>query len=427
MKPSRRTLLFLLMAAAVLLPTLACAMLTAGAVSCTAWWALPVESVLLVLVYRSLFRPLRIIESGMDLLREQDFSSRLRKVSQPEADRLVEIFNDMMDRLKAQNLRMQEQNAFLKQLIDAAPMAVMILNDADLITSANPAARRMLGIDAVPCSLGSLESPLARSVAATGRDSVRTVRLGGRKIYRCSRLHFMDRGWPHPFVLIESMSEEVRQAERTALTRVIRTMAHEVNNSMAGILSTLDTLGSILHDDPSTAPLLPPLQACMTRSEEMTAFIGRFADVVKVPEPTLCLTDYQELVESSQLILQSLCHRCGARLVTDVEASSPLRLDPTLMQQVLVNVVKNAAESAGPGGTVSITAHHHTLTVTDNGPGLAPGADERLFSSLYTTKPQGQGLGLMLVAEILHKHHADFGLRTDSAAPHLTTFTITLP
>lgn len=387
--------------------------------------ALLLEVVLLVVVYRALFRPIKVIAGGMNLLREQDFSSRLCHVGQSEADQVVDMFNSMMDRLKVQNLRMQEQGAFVNKLIDASPMGVMILNDANEVTLANNAACQMLDSSLVGVCLNNLESPLGLAVCRLGVNEVNTVKIGGRDIFRCLRLYFMDRGWQHPFILIERLTEEVRAAEKDALTRVIRTMAHEVNNSMAGILSTIGTVTDIVGNGPGTEPLVESLRACSDRAEALTGFIRDFAEVVKVPEPHLILTDFKELIEPIAILLQGLCSRSGSSLRIDLERSAPLRLDPVLMQQAVVNIVKNAAESAGQGGVVAITANCRTLTVTDDGPGISADAEEHIFTSLYTTKPGGQGLGLMLVSEILGRHRAEFWLRT--IAPRRTVFSMTFP
>ena len=420
MKPLR-SLYFPALCAAVLLPTLACGVLTPWKTASAIAGLL--ELLLLIAVHRMLFKPLRVIEAGMDLLREQDFSSRLRKVGQPDADKVAGMFNYMMDRLRLQNLLIREQHEFLDLLIDASPMGVIILDDEEQITHLNDAARTMLGVD-WPRSFLSLDTPLGAALAQLEQGQVRTLRLSNNEVFRCSRLHFMDRGWQHPFILIDRLTDEVRTAEKQVFTRVIRTMAHEVNNSMAAIMSTLSTVRSIVADTPAAGQLSGPIDACLTRSGELTGFVRRFAEVVKVPEPRLCLTDFMELINSARPILESLCSACGARLITDLDGDvAPLKMDPVLMQQALVNIVKNAAESAAQGGTVTLRASGRTLLVTDNGPGLAPDAADHLFSALYTTKPDGQGLGLLLVAEILNKHSARFSLST---TPPLTTFAITL-
>lgn len=389
--------------------------------------AVGVLLLLLLIVYRQALRPMKVVTRGMDLLREQDFASRLRHVGQKDADRLVDMFNQMMDTLKRERLHVREQNEFLDLLINESPMAVIILDGENRVASANRAAVDMLGVDDL-CgkNFREIDSPLAPECDAVAMRSSRIVRIPGSfDVFRVSRNGFMDSGWLHPFLLIERLTAEIREVERIAYTRVIRMMAHEVNNSVTAINSTLHAIDRAITDTPLAGSVATPLRACAERAEAMTAFIRAFADVVKIPEPNLILTDYMELVQSSLPLLESICALNGATLSVDLAEAAPLRLDPVLMQQVTVNIVKNAAESAGRGGKVTISAVGRTLTVTDNGPGLSPEAASRVFTDVFTTKPSGQGLGLMLVGEILRKHSARFSLKT-SPVDSLTRFSITL-
>ena len=104
--------------------------------------------------YRRIIKPLHIIGNGMELLKEQDFSSRLSRVGQKEADRIVDIFNKMMEQLKNERLHLREQNHFLDLLINASPMGVIMVNLDKEVLSVNPAARKMLGISSLPDIVG---------------------------------------------------------------------------------------------------------------------------------------------------------------------------------------------------------------------------------------------------------------------------------
>ena len=103
--------------------------------------------ILLFVLYQRILKPLYILGNGMDLLNEQDFSSRLGRVGQKETDRIVDVFNRIMDQLKNERLRLREQNHFLDLLIQASPMGVIILNLDKQIISVNPAACKMLRIE----------------------------------------------------------------------------------------------------------------------------------------------------------------------------------------------------------------------------------------------------------------------------------------
>ena len=370
----------------------------------------------LVFLYWKTLRPMHIIQRGMDLVREQDFASRLRHVGQRDADRLVDMFNDMMDKLKQERLRVREQNEFLDLLINESPSGLVLIDNSGNLESANRAAEEILGADPL----------IGKTIKELRMRESRTLKLTDRnEIYRMTRLAFMDRGWERPFVLIDRLTDEIREAERAAHTRVIRMMAHEVNNSVGGISSVLQSIESELAKKPDAERILPPLKACSERADSLIGFIKAYAEVVKIPEPQLILTDYCELVESSLPLLESLCARTGARLTANLDDASPLRLDPVLMQQVMVNIIKNAAENAGADGSVHIEAHGKNLTVSNSGPAIPPEVAERLFTDVISTKPTGLGLGLMLVAEILRKHRAQFSI--SSPAANQTIFRLTLP
>lgn len=179
---------------------------------------------------------MRSISNGIDLLRAQDFSSRLSHVNQREADRIVDMFNRMMTALKEERLRMREQNHFLDLLIGVSPMGIVIL-DGNRIMAANPAASAFLEIgkgDSIAgLSLADLRSQLGKALASLAQGQTETVRLSDSMVYRCSRLSFMDKGFAHPFLLIEKLTEEVMKAEKKSYEKVIRVIAHEVNNTMA--------------------------------------------------------------------------------------------------------------------------------------------------------------------------------------------------
>ena len=147
-----------------------------------------VEGVVLVtilylfLFYRRIIKPLDIIGNGMELLKEQDFSSRLSRVGQKEADRIVDIFNKMMEQLKNERLHLREQNHFLDLLINASPMGVIITSLDEDLSELNPMALKMLGVrleDVQGKKMKEIDSPLAVELANLPKGEKVTVRLNG--------------------------------------------------------------------------------------------------------------------------------------------------------------------------------------------------------------------------------------------------------
>lgn len=389
--------------------------------------------VILFYFYWKVVKPLHSIASGMELLREQDFSSRLAPVGQAEADRIVEMFNRMMDQLKNERLRLREQNHFLDLLINVSPMGVIILTFDEQISMLNTAALRFLGYTSAEELMGKwleeLDTPLAEEVSRLPKDTTDTIRLSDAKIYRCSRLSFVDRGFAHPFVLIESLTTEVVKAEKKAYEKVIRMIAHEVNNTTAGITSTLETVGDALETlEEETGDLREVMQVCVERCLGMSRFITNFANVVKIPEPSLEQVRLNDRVTACRMFMETICRERQITLHNELCAENPkVWMDTALFEQVLVNIIKNAAESIGQGGDIFIrtSVSPVMLEIADTGKGISKEVETKLFSPFFSTKPHGQGIGLIFIREVLTRHGCAFSLRTYSDG--LTRFRISFP
>lgn len=374
--------------------------------------------VYLAIFYQRIVKPLHIIGSGMELLREQDFSSRLSVVGQAEADKVVEVFNKMMEQLKNERLLLREQNHFLDLLIKASPMGVIILDLDDKIQSVNQAALRMLGLeeyDAEGKTFTEIDSPLTEELTQLPLYESKTSRLSDANIYKCTHSSFVDSGFHHSFYLIESLTREVFKAEKKAYEKVIRMIAHEVNNTTAGITSTLDTLDSAFCERKDMEDFSEVLRVSIERCYRMSRFITNFADVVRIPEAQLQRHDLNEVVTSGKRFMETLCLNRQIDIIMELSDTSPsVYLDNTLFEQVLVNIIKNAAESIGENGHIYIRTSDHPvcLEVADTGKGIDKDVESKLFTPFFSSKPNGQGIGLTIIREILRKHHCTFSLRT---------------
>ena len=373
----------------------------------------------LVYFYNKVIKPLNSIAGGMDLLRAQDFSSRLAPVGQQEADRIVQVFNRMMDQLKEERLRLREQNHFLDLLINVSPMGVVILTFDERIAMANKAALAFLGETNEKAILNKtmtqLSSDLAEELSRLPKDATETIRLSDSHIYRCSRLSFVDHGFAHPFFLIESLTSEVMKAEKKAYEKVIRMIAHEVNNTVAGTTSALETIDDALQSMEETDDLREVMKVCIERSFNMSRFITNFANVVKIPEPQTEKVGLNARVEACKIFMENVCQSRNIKLHMELCKENPIvEIDTSLFEQVLINIIKNSAESIDEGGEIVIrtTASPLTLEVCDNGKGISKEIESKLFTPFFSTKPNGQGIGLIFIREILMKHGFCFSLRT---------------
>lgn len=394
-----------------------------------------VEALILVTViylfafYRRIIKPLHIIGNGMELLKEQDFSSRLGRVGQAEADRVVDVFNKMMEQLKNERLHLREQNHLLDLLINASPMGVIILNLDEEVLSVNPAASKIFNGQLVTELVGkrfsAIDSPLAAELTRIPLYGAQTVRLNDANIYKCMHSSFVDRGFHHRFYLVETLTQEVFKAEKKAYEKVIRMIAHEVNNTTAGITSTLDTLESTFSGMEEMEDICEVLRVSIERCYSMSHFITNFADVVRIPEPQLRLQDLNVVVFSCKRFMETVCLNRHIEIVMELSEVSPrVEIDNALFEQVLVNIIKNAAESIDHDGKIYIRTSRNPacLEIADTGKGIDKETEAKLFSPFFSTKPNGQGIGLIFIREVLQKQNCTFSLRT--YADGLTRFRI---
>lgn len=413
--------IYILLMAILIIAVVVCAVGEAG----TVWIVGLCVALLLVtaLLAQAVHSPLKAVQNGMYLLREQDFSSRLRPIGQADADMVVEVYNSVIDSMRAERLKNLEQNRFLSQVVDASPLGVAICDFDGRIVQTNRAWEKM-------------QSPrLAKAIDSISDGTTGTVRVADSLIVRISRLWFMDKGFRRRFILVEKLTDEIVAAEKQMFNTIVRTIGHEVNNSLGSVMSVLESLEEMHAGDPLTADAIT---SCSASCANLVGFVRGYADIVKLPAPVPEQVDLHEWLMRLRPTLQALVAGRGITLEMNLgEGEAPSRIDPMLMERVLVNIVKNAAESIGDEKkgviTVSLAAVTepdtpacHLLSVTDNGKGISPETSKKLFTPFFSTKNPDRGLGLMLVTDILRAHRSRFSLST-SPETSLTTFSFTLP
>lgn len=381
-----------------------------------------------IILLKGILLPTRVVNRGMELIKCQDFNNRLVKVGEANSDRIVAMFNDIIDKLRAERLNNREQEGLLRLLIEASPMGVMMLDFDGYITLVNKSFFRITGLpeqelkDKKPDDLDSelLEEMMKISLGETGM-----IRRGNLNMYRCYHLNFIQNGFKRHFYLIESLTEEIMRAERAAYEKVIRIISHEVNNTIGGVQSVLE----ILKDNAEDNDTVEVIESCSLRCEKMGSFISSYADIVKMPEPVMKDLDLNKEVE---LLVPFLSQMAGSSIRLHCETSGnnlKIRGDSGLLQQVVINIIKNACESIETTGNIWIKTGKEKgfpfLKIYNDGAPLDTDALNNIFSPFYSTKKNGKGIGLMLVKEILGRHKADYGLQTETNG--LTVFHIHFP
>lgn len=400
-------------------------------------WLLAVEGVFIVSLYagmrliRQLFNTIELINTGAQFIQDSDFTSRFSEVGQPELDRLIVVYNHMADHLREERTRMQEQNYFLDKILTASPSGVITLDFDGRIAMVNPVAREMLQTTAADLfgkRLTELNSAFASTLSEINLGEAQMIPLTGRRRVKCWRSQFLDRGFTRDFFLIEELTEELRQAEKTAYEKIIRVMSHEVNNSVGSANSLLHSClhytGQLSEED--RHDFENALRVVIGRTDQLNLFMRNFADVFRLPLPNLQPCDLPKLVEGVALLFKAelgkrkIDLRFERQMIFD-----PVSVDRSQMEQVFVNLLKNAMEAIGEEGSITIRFGQRNgkrfIVIEDTGCGISPSVKANLFTPFYSTKGNGQGIGLTLVQEILDGHGFEFSLESQPGQPTLFT------
>jgi two-component system nitrogen regulation sensor histidine kinase NtrY len=419
-----KLLLFLLPLYAVLLTLAAQVRTTNTLLFITCELVLLGSLVLAWQLYQGFVRPVRLIEAGTAALQAQDFSLKFTPVGQPELDQLIGVYNHMLEALRQERVSQHEQSVLLERLVQASPAGILILDFDQHITSANAAAARALGQPAaslVGQGVGSLPAPWGPALAALPVGQPQPIRLPSGQTYRAAAAHFLDRGFQRRFVVLEDLTHEIRVQEKQTYEQLIRLMSHEVNNSIGAVNSLLDSFRYYAPQLAAAdqADYAQGLAVSIARNTQLAEFIANYARLVRLPPPTPHPTDVHALLRDLGQLLKAQSTAQGIAWHWQLAHEGPLMVDADSQQltQALLNVAKNALEAIGPAGGnvwVRTTDLPPTLAIENDGSPLTPEISQRLFTPFFSTKSSGQGIGLVLVRDILLGHGFPFKLETES-------------
>jgi two-component system nitrogen regulation sensor histidine kinase NtrY len=358
-------------------------------------------------------RPLQTMANLISALREGDFAIRARgaRRDEPLGDVMAEI-NTLSRTLQDQRLSALEATTLLRTVMEEINIAIFAFDSDHKLRLANHAAQLLLNLPA--------ERILGRDAAEIGLgdvlegDSARLLTLafpGGAGRWGMRRTEFREGGRPHHLVVIADLSRTLREEELQAWQRIVRVLGHELNNSLAPIKSIAGSLSGLLKS-PHRGPdweddMRGGLDIIAARAESLARFMQAYARLARLPQPTLAPCDFRPLVQRVIALETRLpINLLGGPNVT-------LACDAAQIEQLIINLVKNAVEAAleqRAAGRADAgvrlrwrkAAGAFELLIEDDGPGIAQATN--LFVPFFTTKPEGSGIGLVLCRQIAENH-----------------------
>jgi two-component system, NtrC family, nitrogen regulation sensor histidine kinase NtrY len=382
-------------------------------------------------LYGELLRPLRLLMQGTETIRDKDFNVKMLPTGKYEMDQLINVYNKMMDELRTERTKQEQQHLFLEKLINTSPTGIMILDHDENIHQVNPKVLQLLDIesqDLVSKPVASIMHPVADSIKRLPSGQSVTVTFNNAFTYKIQKSHFIDRGFARQFIMIEELTAEILAAEKKAYGKVIRMMAHEVNNTIGPVNSILQSAlnSQLLLQEKNGALLQNALQVAVDRNHNLNHFMRNFADVVRLPEPVRQEINLHELLQNVTELMKLKAREKEIQFIYE-PAEDPFLIyaDLQQMEQVLINIVRNSIEAIDQKGVVRFNTYpsNRRLVITDSGLGIPPAVADQLFSPFFSTKRNGQGIGLTLIKEVLMNHNFELSLKT--TAPGQTEFVIT--
>jgi two-component system nitrogen regulation sensor histidine kinase NtrY len=394
------------------------------------WWLLAMA------LQEQTTRPLQTLANVIAALREEDYSFRARGAAADDVlgELSLEV-NSLADLLADQRIGAIEATALLRRVVEEIDVPLFTFDPDQILRLVNSAGERLLQQPSVRL-LGRTaeEIGLAACLQAESETLVPLPFHSSNARWLVRRSSFRQRGVPHSLIVLSDVSRALREEERSAWQRLIRVLGHELNNSLtpiksiAGSLST--QIANAVPDSSQRKDFERGLAIIETRADNLNRFLQAYRQLAQMPPPALRKTLLPPIVER----VAGLETRVHVQVVPG--PATELEVDPDQLEQMLINLVRNAVEAAlEPGhstrpfsedGAASLSMSDPlvvmrwdvsekdlTLTIEDNGPGLLNPSNA--FVPFYTTKPAGSGIGLVFSRQIAEAHGGSIELvnRTD--------------
>lgn len=373
-------------------------------------------------LYRSISGTFDTISSGIETLKDKDFSAKLNNIGHPETDELIYVYNLMIEQLRHERLMQVEKSSFLEKLIEASPSGIIIFDFNGNVTSVNPAALEMIGLfpdEILGKPLDRIGGRLTEELSILEMNDPKVIDLDGIKSYKCHMATFTDLGYARTFITIEELTREIYLREKNAYEKVIKMMSHEVNNSIGAVNSILNSCLNYKDqlDKEDQEDFVAALDVSIARNSSLSDLMSNFAKVIRVPEPIQHDVELIGLLRSVVLLMEPEARKKELSWLWELEGPAlEVFADYQQMEQVFINILKNAIEAVNHAGRIRIQAFStaQTISIGNTGPGISNEVSRKLFSPFFSTTKNGQGIGLMLTREILYNHNFKFTLKSNS-------------
>jgi nitrogen fixation/metabolism regulation signal transduction histidine kinase len=348
---------------------------------------------------------LRALSTLVAAWTDADFATSIRVPADPDLAELTRTLNALGGQLRDERQRLVQRELLLDTVVQNTPTALLLTDPRERVVYGNLAARELFGVPGKLEGFGfdELIARLPEALAEPlrhGQDGLVTLTVDGDEdVFHLTRRSFELHGRRHQLTMLRRLTRELARQEVATWKKVIRVISHELNNALGPIASMAHT-GRVYAERGDKASLQKIFSTIDERARHLEQFIGGYARFAKLPTPRLAAVAWELLLDGVE--------QAGFARVLRPLPEAPAHVDRAQIEQVLINLAKNAVEAGSPPDQVEIQVHdvgpQFLLQVRDRGSGMSEAVLEQALLPFYSTKRAGTGLGLALAREIAEAH-----------------------
>ena len=344
---------------------------------------------------------------------------------------LKNAFNEVLDAFRKTRAEKEENFQYLQTVVQHVSIGLICYAPEGRVELINNAAQRLLRKPHLRDvrELETISKPLAETLLKLHSGDKALIEVQDEDellqilVYATElRMH----GESFILASIQNIQSELEEREMEAWQKLIRVLTHEIMNSITPISSLASTVRDLLPDSKAAgSPEIPSdvqvaLQTIQARSEGLLHFVETYRQLTRIPRPDFQIFQIAELFARVVFLMQAECDEHNVVVHAAITPQTlELTADPDLVEQVLINLMRNAVQAlAGrPDARVDLTAHLDArgrviIRVRDNGPGILEDVQARVFIPFFTTKRDGSGIGLALSRQIMRVHRGTIGVQS---------------
>ncbi len=378
------------------------------------------------------------ITKFLESIRYSDFSTSFTHDNKlgKSFKELNHAFNNVADAFRHERAEKEEHLNYLNTVVQHVTTGLLSFDDEGKVGLINSAAKQFLNAPVLQNinEILAFNVTLYKKIKQMAPGEKALIRAGSDMNLAIHATELKLRGHTFKLIALQNIHSELESKEVEAWQNLTRVLRHEIMNSITPIASLTGTLNDILIEDirpngkdifeiseESLSDLEEGLQTIENRSKGLIKFVDAYRDYTSIPKPKFGLIKIDELFEHICQLLKREFKELGIDFQSKILVDNlEITADRELIEMVLINLLKNSKEALKEteGPRIEMTARLNkdkrvVLEIKDNGPGIIPEAQERIFIPFYTTKKSGSGIGLALSRQIMQLHQGTLSVKSE--------------